>query len=477
MHRKSGTGLPRTRSRSPERKQRSRAYSKGKEARDNSSSSHVRVQNDDLNKLRARVMKARLLKSADLPELEKKLSAAMDGGVSRSHEDKPSKESNTGSVVILPRVDSYGRLSKIAAESASKHTGGLRNDDKAQAESQDNMSIQQMARMERESVGDDYMGRALAKQIAKDAAFTNDLDYIDDNSERLSRQLKEKTFEQQKQAAIRDHHSMESVLDHCGLCFKEKEQRDGSKVLSPPEYPVVSLGNKVYLALPNCEPMNDGHCVIAPIEHVAGSSLKCDDDVWDEIGNFMKRLIQMFASKNQGVVFLETVMSTTPSKARHCSIECIPLPIQKAADAPAYFKEALLEVDEEWSQHRKIIDTKLKAQAAVPKGDNVRDQDSNHAQAREIIRKGGFRNTMTAKMPYFHVWFDPYGGMGHVIENADRFKPWFGREVVAGILDLPPSVYRKPRRLKETHNQRLDRADDWKKQFGWEKYDWTKMLQ
>ncbi|KAJ1643595.1 Pre-mRNA-splicing factor cwf19 [Coemansia erecta] len=342
--------------------------------------------------------------------------------------------------------------------------------------SEDNLSIRQMARMERESAGDDYMDRALAKQIAKDTAFTNDLDYIDDNSEKLAKQLKEKTVEQQKQAAIRDHRMMESVLDHCSLCFKEKEQRDGSKKLLAPEYPVVSLGNKVFLALPNYEPMNDGHCIIAPIEHISGSSLKCDDDMWDEIGNFMKCLIGTFASQNQGVVFLETVMSTKPSKTRHCSIECIPLPMDKAAEAPAFFKEGLLAADEEWSQHIKVIDTKLKTQAVAPKGDDVRDQDGNHARAREMIRKGGFRNTMTAKMPYFHVWFDPYGGMGHVIENADRFKPWFGREVVAGILDLPPTVYRKPRRLKETHNQRLDRASDWKKQFNWEKCDWTKML-
>ncbi|KAJ1827549.1 Pre-mRNA-splicing factor cwf19, partial [Coemansia sp. RSA 2599] len=381
-----------------------------------------------------------------------------------------SGSNSSGNVVVLPQVDSRGRLSKAARGSAGK-------DGDANKDIQDNPSIRQMARMERETEGDDYMGRALAKQIAKDAAFTNDLDYIDDNSERLARQQKEKTSEQHRQAAIRDHRLMESALDHCSLCFREKEQRDGSKELSPPDHPVVSLGNKVYLALPNCEPMNDGHCIIAPIEHISGSSLKCDDDMWDEITNFMKCLMRMFASQNKGVVFLETVMTTAPSRAQHCSIECIPMPAEKAAEAPAYFKEGLLAADEEWSQHRKIIDTKRKAQAAAPRGDDVRDQDSNHARAREAIRKGGFRNTMTAKMPYFHVWFDPSGGMGHVIENADRFKPWFGREVVAGILDLPPSVYRKPRRLKETRSQRLDRAGDWKKQFGWEKYDWTRMLE
>ncbi|KAJ1934927.1 Pre-mRNA-splicing factor cwf19, partial [Linderina macrospora] len=97
--------------------------------------------------------------------------------------------------------------------------------------------------------------------------------------------------------------------------------------------------------------------------------------------------------------------------------------------------------------------------------------------ARNAIRRGGFRNTMSAKMPYFHVWFDPKGGLGHVIENAEAFPPWFGREVIAGILDLPPSVYRKPRRLRESRDQRLQRAEEWKQQFGWDKHDWTKMLE
>ncbi|PIA18310.1 hypothetical protein COEREDRAFT_59469 [Coemansia reversa NRRL 1564] len=249
---------------------------------------------------------------------------------------------------------------------------------------------------------------------------------------------------------------MEAALRNCDMCFKQSENSDGTTLLRPPEYPMVALGNRVCLMLPNREPMNDGHCIIAPIEHMAGGTLKCDDDMWDEIGNFMKSLMHMFAGRRQGVVFMETVLSVQPSRAGHCMIECIPLPIDKAADAAGYFKEALLSLGDEWSQNRKVIDTRLKAAA---------------------IRRGGFRNTMTSRLAYFHVWFDPHGGIGHVIETPDAFPQWFGREVVAGMLDLPPTVYRKPRKLTESHNQRRDRAEEWKKQFGWDKFDWTKMLE
>ncbi|KAI8322682.1 hypothetical protein GQ54DRAFT_237917, partial [Martensiomyces pterosporus] len=199
------------------------------------------------------------------------------------------------------------------------------------------------------------MDRALASQIARDSGFTNDLDYIDENTERLSKQ-KGKSEEQRKQAAIRDYKLMESVLGHCDMCFRHSERRDGSSLLTPPELPIVALGNRVYLALPNREPMNDGHCLIAPIEHISGSSLKCDDDMWDEIHNFMKCLMRMFMARSQGAVFIETVMSTSPSRAGHCVIECIPMPMDKAMDAPGYFKEGLLSSDDEWSQHRKVID-------------------------------------------------------------------------------------------------------------------------
>lgn len=410
---------------------------------------------NDLNKLRAKIMKAKLTKSKDLPDLERQLAIAMGQG-----------SASGSNVVVLPRVDSHGQLLKAQGSVDEENTN------------KDGMTIAQMARAERETVGSNVADKDLETQIMHDPRFTNDLEYIDDNIERLSRQKKEKTASQCKQAAIRDYQDMEASLATCDMCFKQSERDDGSTLLKPPEYPVVALGHRVYLALPNREPMNDGHCVIAPIEHVSGSSLKCDDDVWDEISNFMKCLMQMFASKQQGVVFLETVMSTEPARARHCMIECIPMPLSKAEDAPGYFKEGLLSSGDEWSQHRKIIDTTVKKnQLSTSSSENKRDQDDNHTQAREMIRRGGFRNTMTAKMPYFHVWFNPYGGMGHVIEAPQQFPPWFGREVVAGILDLPPTVYRKPRRLKESHDQRLERAEEWKQQFGWDKFDWTKMLQ
>ncbi|KAJ2648301.1 Pre-mRNA-splicing factor cwf19 [Coemansia sp. RSA 1250] len=442
----------RDRSRSPRRSLNDHRSERRAECR-----SKTTAYSADMNKLRAKVMKARLTKSPDLANLEKQLEAAMNS------EGTDSRGSKQNKVVVLPQVDSHGRRLPT------------RNDAR-EREASEELTIQQMARLEKETEGDDTTDRELAAQIVRDSGFSNDLEYMNDNVERLSRRRQEKSSEQRKQAAIQDYKKMEAALDSCDMCFKQTENPDGSTLLNPPGYPMIALGNRVCLMLPNREPMNDGHCIIAPIEHVAGSSLKCDDDMWDEITNFMKCLMHMFAARQKGVVFLETVLSVQPSKAGHCAIECIPLPLSKTQDMPAYFTESLVSSDDEWSQHRKVIDTTVKTTSVAPK-DDLHDQDANHLQARQAIRRGGFRSRMTAKMPYFHVWFDPYGGMGHIIENSEKFPPWFGREVVAGVLDLPPAVYRKPRRLKESHDQRCDRADEWKKQFGWSKFDWTKMLE
>lgn len=63
-----------------------------------------------------------------------------------------------------------------------------------------------------------------------------------------------------------------------------------------------------------------------------------DSHVWDEIRNFKKCLIMMFAKQEKELVFLETVMGLGQQR-RHCLIECIPLPQKIAKQAPVYFKK------------------------------------------------------------------------------------------------------------------------------------------
>lgn len=150
----------------------------------------------------------------------------------------------------------------------------------------------------------------------------------------------------------------------------------------------------------------------------------------------------MFHEKGQGVVFMETVINLRSQ--RHTVIEAIPMPFGDYQDAPAYFKEAILACDEEWSQHKKLIDTSDR----------------------------GFRYSLVKNLPYFHVWYGLDKGYGHVIENSAKFPHWFGKEIIAGMLDLGPELWRKPRYHHQAENHQ--RVQEFLK--SWEKWDWTAAL-
>lgn len=79
------------------------------------------------------------------------------------------------------------------------------------------------------------------------------------------------------------------------------------------------------------------HCELFALQHESATR-SVDKTVWEEIRNFKKCLIMMFAKQEKDVVFLETVVGLGKQR-RHCLIECIPLPQGIAKEAPLYFKK------------------------------------------------------------------------------------------------------------------------------------------
>jgi hypothetical protein len=69
------------------------------------------------------------------------------------------------------------------------------------------------------------------------------------------------------------------------------------------------------------------------------ASINLDEDVWDEVRNFKKCLIKLWASEGREVLFLETAVQLQRQK-RHCVIEAVPVPAGVASrQAPLYFKK------------------------------------------------------------------------------------------------------------------------------------------
>ncbi len=388
-----------------------------------------------LNRLRAQLMKAKLRNAPDAAKLEKEYNAAMAAFTTGAA---------SNAAVVLDA--SHNRM-LAGARGEVKAVTTKRGVERGQVEANEDMSIEDMVREERRTRGQTGgEGARLAERIAKDARFDNDLDYLDENAEKLAKRV-HKTDASLKNIAVTEYKKLNRILDTCPLCFHE----DSPPPKNLPLAPVLSLATRTYLTLPtNPELTNaEGGAVIVPLSHRI-NLLECDDDEWEEIRNFMKSLTRLYHDQGREVLFYEN--AAAPHRRAHAALVAVPIPYDLGATAPAFFKEAMLAADEEWAQHRKVIDTGKKA--------------------REGMGRMAFRRSLAKEMPYFHVWFDLDGGLGHVVEDASRWPKGdlFAREIVGGMVDCEPDVIKRQGRW--TRND--DRVEGFKKR--WRKFDWTRVL-
>ncbi|EEH40775.2 hypothetical protein PAAG_02751 [Paracoccidioides lutzii Pb01] len=385
----------------------------------------------DLNRLKAQMMKAKLRRASNATELEAEYNAAVASMARRKDSD----------VVVLGVMEN--RLLAGGERSEVKPVETKRGKERGLVQENEDMSIEDMVREERRTRGQaGGEGQRFAERIAKDAKFDNDLEYMDENAAKLAKRV-QKSEINLKNTAISQFQKVNRILDSCPLCYQENTE-------TPPLAPVVSLATRVYLTLPTEPELSEGSACIVPIQH-HNNLLECDDDEWEEIRNFMKSLTRMYHDQGRDVIFYEN--AAQPQRHRHAAMEAVPLPYSLGEMSPAFFKEAILAADEEWTQHKKLIDTL--------------------AQARSGLGKLAFRRTIAKEMPYFHVWFELDGGLGHIVEDASRWPrgDLFAREVIGGMLDLEPDVIKRQGRWRKGGDGRVD---GFKKR--WRKFDWTRVL-
>ncbi|GIK03183.1 hypothetical protein Aspvir_007252 [Aspergillus viridinutans] len=383
-----------------------------------------------LNRLKAQMMKAKLKGSAEAVELEERYNAAAAAMANRKESD----------VVVLGVMENR----MLAGQrNEAKPVETRRGRERGQLEENEDMTIEDMVREERrtrDQFGGD--GRRLAERIARDSKFENDLEYMDDNAAKLAKRVHRSEINL-KNATISEFQKMNRILDNCPLCHHEDTN-------TPPIAPVVSLATRTYLTLPTEPELSEGCATIVPIQHRT-NLMECDDDEWEEIRNFMKSLTRMYHDQGRDVIFYEN--AAQPQRKRHAAMEAVPLPYSLGETSPAFFREAILAADSEWTQHRKLIDTL--------------------AKAKQGLGRNAFRRTLVKEMPYFHVWFELDGGLGHVVEDEHRWPrgDLFAREVIGGMLDLGPEVIKRQGRWNRGGDRRVD---GFKKR--WRKFDWTRVL-
>ncbi|KAG9232058.1 CwfJ C-terminus 1-domain-containing protein-like protein [Amylocarpus encephaloides] len=389
----------------------------------------VTLDHTALNRLKAQLMKAKIKKSPDVGKLEAEYITAM-----ANYSNNPGD-----SVVVLGTMDN--RL-LAGTRGEVKSIDNKRGRERGLVEDNEDMSIEDMVREERRTkhqAGGESM-RA-AERIAKDGKFDDNLDYMDDNANKLAKRV-QKSEVNLKNAAVGEFQKMNRILDSCQLCHHEETNQ-------APVAPLLSLATRVYLTLPTEPELSEGGAVIVPIQHRT-NLLECDDDEWEEIRNFMKCLTRMYHDQGRDVVFYEN--AAAPQRKMHAAMQAVPLPYSLGETAPAFFKEAILSADEEWTQHKKLIDTA--------------------ARARDGMGKQAFRRSIAKEMPYFHAWFQIDGGLGHIVEDLHRWPrgDLFAREVIGGMLDIEPDVIKRQGRWIRGDK----RAEGFKKRF--RKFDWTRVL-
>ncbi|TFK20597.1 hypothetical protein FA15DRAFT_116939 [Coprinopsis marcescibilis] len=423
-----------------------------------------------LNKLQAKVLRAKLMGAPNAEQLEKEYELE----AKKAHGDYDESKGVRTKVEVMPTLDARGRLYDVGTGKKGEEEEGLHPGNRKKKEphfethdrktgeiirinpDDDDITLGEMLRQERFGAGmaDQKNANAqFARAIMGDGKFQNNLDYLDENAEKLSRQ-KMRSDAMKRQFAINDYKRTQKVMSTCPYCYGEDD--------SLPKTPIVAMGTRAYLSCTLTEELTPGHCLIVPIQHHL-NMLEGDDDVWDEVKNFMKCLTRMFAEEDKGVIFYETVISL--KRQQHTVIECMPLPWEFYDIIPQYFKESILASEAEWSQHKKLIDF--------------------------AARPGGFRRAMVPDLPYFMVQFDYKGekGYGHVIEGtADamehedgleegekgggEFPPYFAAEIVGNVLEVEPRKWRKPKRLPFSSNH--SRVSGFRAKY--EKYDWTGMI-
>lgn len=387
-----------------------------------------------LNKLKAQMMKAKLRKAPNAAQLEAEYELAANA----SHAN-----AGQADVIVLNQMENRMLAGDRSGEVVAAGTGKRARERGTVVENED-MSIEDMVRHEKRTRGvNGGEGRAFAERIAKDSKFENDLDYMDENSEKLSKKVAKSEINL-RNTAVGDFQRMNKILESCPLCYHEDTSQ-------PPQAPVISLATRTYMTLATEPELSKGGAVIVPIQHRL-NLLECDDDEWEEIRNFMKSLTRMYHDQDKAVIFYENAAHMSSRKG-HAALFAVPLPEHLGENAPAFFKEAILASDEQWSQHKPIIDTLALSQRAG-------------------YGKQAFRRAMVKEMPYFHVFFSMDGGLGHVIEDERRWPKGdlFAREVVGGMLDRAPDVIKRQGRWARAD----PRIEGFRRR--WNKFDWTRVL-
>eukprot|EP01006_Ploeotia_vitrea_P048051 TRINITY_DN67192_c5_g1_i1.p1 TRINITY_DN67192_c5_g1~~TRINITY_DN67192_c5_g1_i1.p1 ORF type:complete len:384 (-),score=37.94 TRINITY_DN67192_c5_g1_i1:88-1239(-) len=188
---------------------------------------------------------------------------------------------------------------------------------------------------------------------------------------------------------------------------------------------IVAIGNAMYMALPARGMLCAGHCLILPVDHKP-CVVDFDENELEDLRNFKKCLIRMFAKEDKTPIFIETVPHITPN--RHALIECIPIPNEEYEDAEITYAMEIKQNESEFIQQTNQKKVVMKTQRS----------------AKEVV---------PTNFPYFCVEFGLEGGLAHLIQDETKWEG-FGRSVAGGLLGRDMGGHLSKSERNSTHVQK-----------------------
>ncbi|KAF6157049.1 hypothetical protein GIB67_041510, partial [Kingdonia uniflora] len=200
---------------------------------------------------------------------------------------------------------------------------------------------------------------------------------------------------------------------------------------------LLSVGENCYCVLAK-GPLVDDHALIIPIEHFPNTLVLLGDAV-SELERFKNALKMYFKSRGKEVVFFEWVFK----HSSHANLQAIPIPSSKAAILERLFLTAAERL-------------RFKFVPIKPRNDI--------SEGRKILN-----SQFDRKLSLFYVELPEGTILYHPVKDEENFPVQFGREVLAGLLNIADKA--DWRNCKLSMEEETKMTEGFKKRF--EEFDPT----
>ena len=316
---------------------------------------------------------------------------------------------------------------------------------------EEEMTVEELAAQERRGntmSWDEQMSRNAIRVGKKRKRKAGKNEDSDEEVERMKKLLPgqdgkkafEKAQQRERHRLIDQHHRQEKITSQCAWWVESSRFS---------KHRLLALGNHVSLVMapPNASLNAGHHFYLVPLKH-ASSFVDCDDnEVWEEVREFVRSLNNLYAKERKGIILCETVL---PNKGFwQTKMEVIPVPFTALQDAPIFFKSAMVEQTEEWGTHNKVLST------------------TSQKPLKKVIPK----NFAYFYLEWGNISTSSNTGYAQIIESSN-FRHDFGLDTIAAMIDLDP--IRMQRKKKFSFEQERVAIGNFLE--GWKKFDWTLRL-